>query len=55
MKCTVCKEEIIINEIGEYICPKCLRLYTKEEIEDIKDGEMIDEDMEIYNRCKKFF
>lgn len=45
----------MINQLPEgktYICSNCGRLYSEKEIRDIKDAEMIEQDMEVWRKAK---
>lgn len=54
MKCETCEKELIplTSEKSSYVCPKCSRIYHEDEIQKMKDIEMLDEDMEIWRETR---
>lgn len=56
MKCLECNKELklVIAEDGKQMCSKCSKVFTDWEIKEIKEIEMMDEDLKIWKSCQKF-
>ena len=48
MKCN-CGKEFEGN-----VCPYCYKRYTDKEIQDLKDVEMLNEDLEVWKKVQKY-
>ena len=56
IKCLECNEELklVIAEDGKQMCSKCSKVFTDWEVKEIKEIEMMDEDLKIWKSCQKF-
>ena len=53
MKCVECGQQLFdIDNVK--VCSYCKKTYTEKEIQDIKDVEMLKEDLEIWKKVQKF-
>ena len=53
MKCSKCNKTLIRLNDGSYICaPECNSVYSENELQIIRDAQMIEEDTEVWKDVK---
>ena len=54
MQCIHCQSELYVTPSKDAFCKKCNTYYSKREIENIQDAEMMNDDMKYYKQAMQF-